>query len=200
MPSRSAGGYDFASTEDTTDTNLVLWTASALPSVIALTELPTELTTPAVGLLPLPLDTTIAAVGADHIVKHRGALFRVNIEKTGTRPSAVLLPLDELFEIRATTTVRLWRSLTGRHPGSDPAALPKARQNRLVLALRALDGRLEHATYREIAIALFGDADVSGRGWKSHDLRDRTIRLVRLGTAMMLSDYRRLLRYPYRRR
>ena len=107
---------------------------------------------------------------------------------------------DQFFENRATAAIRLWRGLAGRNPGPNTATLPKARRDRLILALRALDGRLDDATYREIASAIFGDASVSDRGWKSHDLRDRTIRLVRFGLGMMHSGYRRLLLYPYRRR
>jgi hypothetical protein len=68
------------------------------------------------------------------------------------------------------------------------------------LALRALDGRLDDATYREIASALFGAAVISAGAWKSHDVRDRTIRLVRFGISMMRGGYRQLLRHPYRRR
>ena len=41
---------------------------------------------------------------------------------------------------------------------------------------------------------------VSGRAWKTHDLRDRTIRLVRFGFDMMRGGYRSLLLHPYRRR
>jgi hypothetical protein len=37
-------------------------------------------------------------------------------------------------------------------------------------------------------------------GWKTYDLRDRTVRLVRLGHAMMQGGYRRLLLYPFRGR
>lgn len=115
-------------------------------------------------------------------------------------PSAVVLPLDRLFEIRATAAIRLWRGLTGRNPGPNPAALSKPRRDRLILALRALDGRQHHASYREIARVLFGASNVPDRGWKTHDLRDRTIRLVRFGFDMMRSGYRRLLLHPYRRR
>jgi hypothetical protein len=68
------------------------------------------------------------------------------------------------------------------------------------LALRALDGRLAEASYRAIAGVLFGAARVPERGWKTHDLRDRTARLVRLGVAMMQGGYRRLLLYPFRGR
>jgi hypothetical protein len=127
-------------------------------------------------------------------------VFRVHVGEDGIEPSAVILPLDQFFESRATAAIRLWRGLAGRNPGPNPAALPKARRDRLILALRALDGRLDDATCREIASALFGDAGGRERGWKSHDLRDRTIRLVRFGFGMMRSGYRRLLLYPYRRR
>ena len=98
---------------------------------------------------------------------------------TSTRPAseapAVLLPLDQFFEIRAIAAIRLWRGLTGRNPGPNPGALPKARRDRLILALRALDGRHEDATYREIAGVLFGSADAvrarleKPRSPRSHD-------------------------------
>ena len=68
------------------------------------------------------------------------------------------------------------------------------------MALRALDGRVAEASYREIAEALFGAARLPERGWKTHDLRDRTACLVRLGVAMMQGGYRRLLLYPFRGR
>lgn len=153
---------------------------------------------PSLQLSPLPLGSSVAADGPEYLVAHRGTAFRVHLDDAGIAPSAVLLPLDQFFESRATAALRLWRGLAGRNPGPDPAVLPKARRDRLILALRALDGRLDDATYREIASALFGDVSVSDRGWKSHDLRDRTIRLVRFSLGMMRSGYRRLLLYPYR--
>jgi hypothetical protein len=166
--------------------------------VIALTGLPAELAGPNLQLSPIPLGSSVAADGPEHLVAHRGTVHRVHVDEVGIEPSAVLLPLDQFFEIRATAAIRLWRGLVGRNPGPNPSMLPKARQDRLILALRAIDGRLDDATYREIASALFGDDSVFGRGWKSHDLRDRTIRLVRFGLGMMRSGYRRLLLYPYR--
>jgi hypothetical protein len=195
-----AGGCDFASATETGSPNSVLWAAHALPSVIALTGLPAELAGPSLQLSPLPLGSCVAADGPEHLVAHRGAVFRVHIGEGGIEPSAVLLPLDKFFESRTAAAVRLWRGLTGRNPGPNPGELPKGRRDRLILALRALDGRLDDATYREIASALFGDAGLCDRGWKSYDLRDRTIRLVRFGLGMMRSGYRRLLLYPYRRR
>jgi Uncharacterized conserved protein (DUF2285) len=168
--------------------------------VVALTALPAELADPSFRLPPRLLGPIPAADGAEHLVEHRGAVFRVHIDATGTDPPAGIIPLDQLFEIRVGAAIRLCRGLSGRIPGPDPGALSKPRRDRLILALRALDGRHEDATYREIAEVLFGTAGVSERGWKSHDLRDRTIRLVRFGLGMMQGGYRRLLLHPYRRR
>ena len=158
MRSPGVGGCDFASATETSSPNSVLWAAHALPSVIALTGLPADLAGPGLQLSPLPLDPSVAADGAEHLIAHRGTVFRVHVDEAGIEPPAVLLPLDQFFEIRATAAIRLWRGLAGRNPGPNPAALPKARRDRLILALRALDGRLEDATYREIASVLFGDS------------------------------------------
>jgi hypothetical protein len=114
-------------------------------------------------------------------------------------PFAVLLPLDRLFDIRATAALRLWRGLTGRRPGPDLGALTAERRKRFILALRALDARLLGTAYPDIAAGLFATEPISRRDWISHELRDQTGRLVRLGFKMMRGGYRRLLLYPYRR-
>jgi len=200
MRSPGAGGCDFASAADTSDPTSVLWAAHALPSVIALTGLPADLDDPVLQFFSLRLDPSVAVDGAEHLVERSGTVFRIHLAKGGIEPPAALLPFDQFFEARAIAALRLWRGLTGRNPGPNPVALPKARRDRLILALRTLDGRQDRASYREIAGALFSSADLSERGWKSHDLRDRTIRLVRFGLSMMQTGYRRLLLYPYRRR
>ena len=61
--------------------------------------------------------------------------------------------------------------------------------------LRALDARQQANSYRTIAVALFGLKHISERDWKTHDLRSRTIRLVRSGFALMRAGYQDLLRY-----
>jgi hypothetical protein len=69
-----------------------------------------------------------------------------------------------------------------------------------MLSLRALDARLAGEAYRAIARALFGSTRVpAGAAWKTHDLRDRTIRLARTGLDLMQGGYLDLLRYPHRR-
>ncbi len=139
--------------------------------------------------------------GPARLIQRCGAVFRLHfIEAPSEHTPCVVLPLDELFDVRAVAAIRLWRGLTGRSPGRNPAELPPARRERLILALRALDGRLERASYRDIAEALFGSSRMPDRGWKTHDIRDRTVRLARLGFLLMQGGYRRLLLYPYRGR
>jgi hypothetical protein len=114
--------------------------------VIALTGLPVDLAGPGYQLSPVPLGSSVAADGPEHLVAQRSTVFRVHVGEDGIEPTAVLLPLDQFFENRAIASIRLWRGLAGRNPGPNPAALPKTRRDRLILALRALDGRLADAT------------------------------------------------------
>jgi hypothetical protein len=108
--------------------------------------------------------------------------------------------LSGMFDVRLTAARRYWLALNGRNPGGDPAALSPTQRDHLIDTLRALDARLESATYREIAAALFHASRLPERGWKTHDLRDRTIRLCRLGIQLMQGGYRQLLLHPYRHR
>jgi hypothetical protein len=116
-------------------------------------------------------------------------------------PAAVLIPMDGDFASRAEAAMRLWRVITGRPRGAPPQPLTLQQRHRLVLALRALDGHVAGASYRVIAQVLFGHARIpAGAGWKTHELRDRTIRLVRAGLKLMRGGYLDLLRYPRARR
>jgi hypothetical protein len=114
-------------------------------------------------------------------------------------PYAAELPFDGDFAVRAYASHRFWRALNGRSPGPPLHQLSAQRRQRLVLALRALDGRLDGGTYREIAETLFGAKRIPERAWKTHDVRNRTIRLVQSGLALMRGGYRALLRGPHRK-
>ena len=113
---------------------------------------------------------------------------------------AVELPLDRDFEFRADAGRRLWRGLNGRPQGEPLHALSPNRRRRLALALRALDARMDGATYREIAEVMFPNARISERDWRAHDLRNRIIRLAQTGFALMRGGYRALLRPPSRKK
>lgn len=203
MRSRKTGGCDFAAmSASDIDPRRALWIPAALPTVIPLTSLSLELRS---LVAPLDLGRLGGPIVADRQVQlfeaTPGLLRLERLDPTfGIGPAAVLLPLDGLFEIRAAAAVRLARALTGRRLEADPSALPANRRARLLLALRALDGRLDDATYREIAETLFGAHRLPDHGWKKHDLRDRTVRLAQLGFRLMRGGYRHLLLHPYRRK
>jgi len=200
ITSPSAGGCDFRAGE-TSEVLQPLWTAASLPSVIPISPLPLGLAGSDRKRNAVSLDPALAEDGPARLIRRRGALFRLHIlEEPGKETPCVLLPLDQLFEVRAMAAIRLWSGLTGRSPGRNPAELPAARRERLILALRALDGRLEKASYRDIAETLFGSSRMPDGGWKTHDIRDRTVRLARLGISLMQGGYRHLLLYPYRGR
>jgi hypothetical protein len=107
---------------------------------------------------------------------------------------AAELPFDDDFDIRTHAARRLWRALNNRAPGPALHELSPQRRQRLALALRALDARADGKTYRVIAEVLFGAKRIPERAWKTHDLRNRTIRLVQNGFALMRGGYRELLR------
>ncbi len=161
------------------------WTPHNLPTVVGVVATPPALASPH----PRSDARTLAPTAG----------LRVELIDIDGADAAVL-PLDALFPIRVAAALRVWRALSGHPPGPDPQVLPTARRTRLLLALRALDARQARASYRQIAEGLFGPLPLRGDAdWNSHDLRDRTIRLARLGQELMRGGYRRLLLYPYRR-
>jgi len=109
---------------------------------------------------------------------------------------AALLPLDDGFRLRVLSLIRFQRRLAGRVSGPPPKAwlITRRHRRRLVLMIRALDGHLAEASYREIAHALYGAEAVTRYDWKTSSIRGQTIRLVQDAVRMMRGGYRRLLR------
>lgn len=109
-------------------------------------------------------------------------------------PMAALVPLDDDVLLRITGLLRLRRRLDGRPAGPVPRAwtITARLRQRLVPMVRALDGHLAGASYREIAQALYAPGAI-GDGWKTSSRRGQTIRLVKDGLATMKGGYRKLL-------
>jgi len=139
-----------------------------------------------------------ASDGWHAVVRMRDVEHRLWLRETPAVGAAyaVELPLDGDFADRAHASQRFWRALNGRSPGAPLHELSAQRRQRLTLALRALDGRLDGGTYREIAEVLFGAKRIPERSWKTHDLRNRTVRLVQTGFYLMRGGYRALLKRP----
>lgn len=169
-----------------------------LPTVVLLAPTPA-------GLLAAP-HIDIARLGpdvAEQIDEHRRHLivrgrdeeFRLCVYTLEPDQSlSVVIPFDGDFPVRVATAERLWARMHGHAPGQAPCSLTRQRRDRLILMLRALDGHLAAASYREIAEVLFGAGQLEREPWKTSSLRDRTIRLVKGGLALMRDGYRKLLR------
>ena len=142
----------------------------------------------------------VASDGTYLIVRHEtGRITAVMAGANPATPLAALIPLDSSFPARSAAALQLSRMLSQGRLQRTPDPLTPQRRQRLRLALRALDGRLAKATYRELAQVLFGGPQDSDH-WKTHELRDQTIRLVRIGFDLMRGGYRALLRTPTRRK
>lgn len=111
-------------------------------------------------------------------------------------PMAALVPLDETVLLRLAGLLRFKRRLDREPAGALPPAwqITGRLRKRLLGMIRALDGHLEGASYRDIALALYGSEAVARFPWKTSSIRGQTIRLVTDAVAMMNGGYRKLLR------
>jgi hypothetical protein len=178
----------------------VFWRPEILPATIALERAPGCYS----DAWPFDVEqlggNSITQVGADGrhvIVRGEAAEFRLWLrDSRPSEPLAVIIPLDDDLPARAAAALRFWAQIVGGRADGDnlQSALTRQRRERLVLMLRALDGHLTDASYREIAEALFGAQRVQRESWKTSSLRDQSIRLVKGGVELMRAGYRKLLR------
>jgi hypothetical protein len=169
-----------------------------LPTVLSVT------TSSQVSAQPVSLDFTslpngelrLSADGWHAVLWSGGATHRMWLKTLPVvgAAHAVELPMDSSFELRSQAAQSLWRAMSGRSPRLPLSDSSARRRQQMTLVLRALDGRNEGQSYRAIAEGLFGKKQIPERAWKTHDLRNRTIRLVKRGLALMRGGYRELLR------
>jgi hypothetical protein len=177
-----------------------MWLPHLAPAVIVLAPAPEEFRE-ARSISALRLSFQGAASDGDYLVLQDRTPVVLIAGATTATPAAALIPLDQNFPARAHAAVRLWRAVTARAVDRSADDLTTSRRRRLALVLRALDAHLAGEAYRAIAQGLFGERRVpSGSAWKTHDLRDRTIRLVRTGLHLMHGGYLELLGHHRRRR
>lgn len=141
-----------------------------------------------------------AAIGVDGIpvVMLKGQGHHVALELHDlavlTRPASLVFELDGLDDLnRHTECLKTLQRFTKPRPAEGHGS-PFAGDERLRHALIALDESMAGKTYRQIAIALFGDKRVAEEwGGASQFLKDRTRRLVAKGHELMNGGYRDLL-------
>lgn len=198
---RGAGGYDFAARPSRTCLDEpVFWTPESHSGVVFLVDVP-----PGLPRRRNPSDalaTSGARAGSDGISLHHPAEMHdiqvlIIAGSSSVNPLAAVVPLDDDGLDRIEAIEQLWRALHQRH-AAPRFHLTHQQRHRLREMLRAVDGRADGASYREIAEVLFGTARVSSDPWKTSPLRDRTYRLVRSGARMIGGGYRSLLRHRHR--
>lgn len=179
----------------------VFWHASALKRVVRLNaKRPTggqEGTARRLADFKAHRHVVIDADGVPLVVmKRNGVCIPLEIRDLSvlTAPFVPVFELHDLDDLSAQTELlrRLQRFTdTSFRTVQKPSF---AGDERLHQALIALDESLKGKTYRQIAIAIFGEKKVAEE-WHGHSqfLRDRTRRLVAKGTELMKGGYRDLL-------
>ena len=170
---------------------LVFWNPADAPAIVSLiAELPD------VGMTSEPVDGRILDARTDEngLVWTRldsGDTVVGALGKNETEPIGLLLPFDDDWSIRLAAADRIRRHLIGLQV--DPL-LTAQRRIRLKHALRCVDGRDADASYRALAVTLFGEARVADEPWKTSSLKAQVARLVAHGRMMVDRGYRHLLR------
>ncbi|MEP7457615.1 DUF2285 domain-containing protein [Phyllobacterium sp. SB3] len=142
-----------------------------------------------------PATDPITIVSGHQRLSIGGAMFRVRADVTmslGGQPVAIV-PLDDATPDRLEAIARFWHGWRRPPAPADPRLTPQ-RRSRLRQMLRAVDARIEHATYRAIAGVLFPQHKIDAAAWAGDALRETTIRLARDGMKLVGGGYRELLR------
>jgi hypothetical protein len=190
-----AGGYDFLADPTKSATHEpIFWNPDDYAKVVILQPAPSAASSRTFKLANLPADSLCrdAEDGVHIILGVATMAIQLWIMNAGDNyaPLAAVLPLDGSVGDRAEATLRFWRLLAhGGASGDDSGR----NNNKLISALRALDAKLDGASYRMIAEAIFGADQINIEAWKTSSRRDAIIRLVRKGIAMMHGKYLSLL-------
>lgn len=122
--------------------------------------------------------------------------FVIDRQDDAPETDAIVLPLDDAFEIRVDAARRFWRALNGRPVGQAYGALPRQSKMRHILNLRAHDARRSGATQRGIAETLLTNQPIASRDWRDHPLRHKVGAILRRADRFVAGGYRDLLYYP----
>ena len=102
-------------------------------------------------LLDSPDDPRRGADGLHFLID--GLHQLVSLDGSTAAPVGVVLPLDDWLPARLEAALALWHTLQGG-PAVESRPPTRQRRARLILGLRALDGRDDGASYRELARGL----------------------------------------------
>ncbi|WP_211408880.1 DUF2285 domain-containing protein [Agrobacterium tumefaciens] len=123
--------------------------------------------------------------------EERLEVTRVDSDSGGVLVAIIILDNDAPDRLHALT--RFSAMLTGQRVPTDNRLTPQ-RRRRTRQMLRVFDARSAGATYRDIAIVIYGRSRVASEPWKTSSLRDAVIGLVEAGFTMVDGGYLQLLR------
>lgn len=192
----SLGGYDFVANPDLgwRDAN-VFWRPEVAADIVSFAPSPLRF-----GVGPTIEDlrriANVERAGNDglHFLCDDGVQIWLAVALPPDQALAAVLTFDGRTDQRARAAVNVARRLSGLRPVPvDTLSRPALR--RYAHRLRALDGTRAGASSRQIAVALFGAANVpGGTAWKSSDIRSRTFRLLADARALSNGGHLNLLR------
>lgn len=167
----------------------MFWTPECAPAIVTVLTPATECHS---SVIALPQPDNIAIIAEDGIhLRIAGHQVLLAGGATPSDPVAASIPLTSDFLTRAETAVRLWHTLRGE-PSQEQ--LTQQRRWRIGRSLRALDGATAGASYKAIAMVLFGTKRVAAEHWKTSSLKTATARLVTTGKALSRGGYRNLIK------
>lgn len=195
----AAGGCDFPARPSLSSiVQSVFWSPAAVSSVLTLMPAPEHLSITAQTALEELEAARDGPEGRYAIYGSKTLVQTLLFPDGSTRaPLVALIPLDAELLSRVEALTRFWRILNDRQPPPD-TRVTRQQRRRLRLMIQAIDGRMNGASYREIAKAIYGDARVASDPWKTSPLRDSVIGLVESGTSMIAGGYLNLLRHRRR--
>ncbi|WP_347270227.1 DUF2285 domain-containing protein [Rhizorhabdus histidinilytica] len=179
-------------------TQSVLWSPVVVPSVLTLAPAPEHLSHGATPPLR-PLDAGRDSPEGKYALYDGDSSLQVLMMPGSdpTKPAVAIIPLDGDMLGRIETLTRLWRSLRGQKPPPD-TRMTQQQRRRLRRMIQAADGRMNGASYREIAMAIYGEPRISAESWKTSPLRASIIGLVKGGLDAINGGYLNMLRHRRR--
>lgn len=189
------GGCDFpADPKHSALDQQVIWSPLANPAVLMLGATPDFLPPSPAELSVDPVDAVCGPEGVYGACPGGDGQYLVLAGSSPDAQSAIILPLDDDLPDRLEAILRIWRILTAKPARRDPRMTPYQRR-RFRLLMQAADGNADQATYREIALAIYGEDRVQAEPWKTSALRASVIALVRSAAALIDGGYHGLLRH-----
>lgn len=190
-----AGGCDFpADPRHSALDQPVIWSPLANPAVLMLGATPNFLPPSPTALSVDLVDVICGPEGTYGTCRDGDGQYLILADTSPDARPAIILPLDGDLPDRLEAILRLWHMLAAKPARSDPRMTTYQRR-RFRLMMQAADGNANQATYREIAVAIYGEDRVRAEPWKTSALRASVIALVRSAAALIDGGYHDLLRH-----